>query len=1463
MKLLLVFSLFLTSSSAFTDKLNFIQCNLLTANSTQGIFKTHQYDSFLKKKILSQKIREEHWENALTLSDSYYGNRRVLESLNEKYQLGIDVNKFSQGKDPDNFDGPLFQKILRGDSIRYSGALSAEELAKSLYIQEIIILSRDRFASLGNSSNALSELRSAQARILRTLMSKARKDDLTFLKSMFSYLFLDNPDKFFRNQRISLSRIANTIDSWGGTIRSDVPFEKRLIWGEALFEGSRKGEFGIAHSYIADELFWKSFSPEEYHALGGILAKNSLLIPLDEFKALAKAISDPELSSEIQRLYLNTLNDSKVSSEGKDLILAKGIDLYGEKIISLSGIREIVKTYKKPSDLKKLNQLLISHLKNIENSESKRSFIQDVLFHVDINPKIELALLDQVQQIAPQELENVSMYLSVQGRIKSEKWDKFLLSRPDEYQRLKIEMISGGFEDPIKIVKEQKNLEDYYKKVIPEILGKKRAPKPFDSFNNGWGRWIESLPESKRVETMLKAFEQKSNDKELFKVFLSELEPNASSSKAISQFFLSESGLKMLGANDLDSQYLKNVFNRERGQEFFPWLGSASRGLDNMSPSSLYITLISDPSIQTIPENPFGWDYDTFSQNFRALFHRNTQLTFFRRFSDIPNRIRGNVQEVNSLKSAMIQGNLEGQGFSISRRDTGRGAGQVENDIPEFIRAFSRALNNEGDNAFKRLDPLYKRLLAKSWSFGDTGSGLINTIRQEAIDVANYDEAFWNLRVEIHNFPNRDVYNRVIAYKNSGKLIEVGEEAVAKLDTLIKNLERLLGIGQQASWVEAVLGREAAALLNALGSDLSKIKDFDGVLKVRKAWQKLTDAALKEGSLADNKAYDLLVGQNVLADFATLIADQKLQKLGGINGRGWASHLNFAENVLKNIEFDQMLTQKQVKELQDLVERINSQRNLDFNRKIELILQVYQNAIDQVYFKFSDELGIIDETLAKIARYRNKDAKVSPVKFIDSTMRSHSIFILSKWVDEVQWILTKRKNLTHEIAGKNITNPVEVFNPGESVGILRINKDPLQLTTKEIGVFTEMPVESSALGGIVTLGVGARLSHLQLLAKSLGIPNVKVSPDLLGELKNLDGKKVRIRANKKGELKIELAGREGLIAQENIKEVEVPKPNLVVEKPKSFQQLVDETLYDIAGPKGIQLSKMRTNPGLIVPDGFVLPFGFFNRYAKQTNLKPYLETLENLQLSNEYLVSKVSDQIIRHIKETPIPPKMIDEVIVELKALKRRSNSKGYFFRSDTNIEDLPNFNGAGLNESVANVLIKRKDVEDAIRKVWISPFKNKSLSWRGAALGRANASVAYPSIVVMPTIKAKASGVILSKGGKNWKPGRGIISSNWGIGSVVEAGRPVEEITLENGQILKYSLTVTDKKPVANRGGGISLKDIDRGTPVLSDKDIQQLNDAAMKIEKMLGDEAHGWDIEWAIDQSNQIIILQARPNM
>jgi phosphoenolpyruvate synthase/pyruvate phosphate dikinase len=54
----------------------------------------------------------------------------------------------------------------------------------------------------------------------------------------------------------------------------------------------------------------------------------------------------------------------------------------------------------------------------------------------------------------------------------------------------------------------------------------------------------------------------------------------------------------------------------------------------------------------------------------------------------------------------------------------------------------------------------------------------------------------------------------------------------------------------------------------------------------------------------------------------------------------------------------------------------------------------------------------------------------------------------------------------------------------------------------------------------------------------------------------------------------------------------------------------------------------------------------------------------------------------------------------------------GVFIRSDTNVEDLAGFTGAGLNLTLPNV-VGFDNVVNGIADVWASPFTARAFAWR------------------------------------------------------------------------------------------------------------------------------------------------------
>ena len=85
--------------------------------------------------------------------------------------------------------------------------------------------------------------------------------------------------------------------------------------------------------------------------------------------------------------------------------------------------------------------------------------------------------------------------------------------------------------------------------------------------------------------------------------------------------------------------------------------------------------------------------------------------------------------------------------------------------------------------------------------------------------------------------------------------------------------------------------------------------------------------------------------------------------------------------------------------------------------------------------------------------------------------------------------------------------------------------------------------------------------------------------------------------------------------------------------------------------------------------------------------------------------------------------------------------------RSDTNMEDLKEFTGAGLNLTLFNIL-SEKNIIEGIKRVWASPYTERSFKWRQKYLS--NPENVFPSILIIPSVDVEYSGVMITKGINN-----------------------------------------------------------------------------------------------------------------
>lgn len=200
------------------------------------------------------------------------------------------------------------------------------------------------------------------------------------------------------------------------------------------------------------------------------------------------------------------------------------------------------------------------------------------------------------------------------------------------------------------------------------------------------------------------------------------------------------------------------------------------------------------------------------------------------------------------------------------------------------------------------------------------------------------------------------------------------------------------------------------------------------------------------------------------------------------------------------------------------------------------------------------------------------------------------------------------------------------------------------------------------------------------------------------------------------------------------------------------------------------------------------------------------------------------------------------------------------FVRSDTNMEDLKEFTGSGLNLTVFNVLDKNKIIQ-GIKDVWASPFKERSYQWRQQYM--LNPENVYPSILIIPTVDVDHSGVLITKGIHRGAEKDLTIAFNLGGGGAV-AGQATELYILYadgRNEMLSPARELLCRKLPAS--GGSNMLAISFERPILTNQnllDIRQLSDRIRdQMPKNLNTEGP-FDVELGF-KDDKLWLFQIRP--
>jgi hypothetical protein len=836
-----------------------------------------------------------------------------------------------------------------------------------------------------------------------------------------------------------------------------------------------------------------------------------------------------------------------------------------------------------------------------------------------------------------------------------------------------------------------------------------------------------------------------------------------------------------------------------------------------------------------------------------------------------PSDFVGPDANLDALRQILLERFLIGwdDGWIFRGARTYRGAFQAED---EAAAARAVVLAMLGDPLWR--DPARFALLRESVRLLPvrTEESLASEIRLNALEIADRDEGFMPLRAKIHGSPDPEDASRVREYAARSGQSELAEQ-----------------YAELATQIDALYGADAAEAIEALGESIQDPQLAStlaaGANKLRETEIPGQRLAIMAGLLSDVRdrfaeiaepatALAALEASLAIEDDVYAAANALTLKLPDFSRMQRLWLLEYTSQALYGAGF---LSRRHVEGVSASVIRLEKSQPLSVNayrREVAYLARVPEWSNRWLFFLFGPAMAHLTPLEPEVQLYSQDRLRGSPLLFYSAS------------VDTLLLDVDRLAGIRHELFGKTVGAGLRALNPGLAEGTLRVEGagERESLETDGIYLLPETTAELPRVSGILTEGEGSSLSHVQLLARNLGIPNVVVGKDLLSRVREKSGARVVMAVSPGGVVQLAEAGPQwdARLGREELADDVVIRPDLVKLDITStdFIPLGELRAIDsgrVSGPKGANLGELKFLFGAAVPDGFVIPFGAF-RALLDRELEPggpsvfewmvaqyaAIEAASETPRRQAALVSEFLGRLRDWIRTVELPAAFLEGLRARLELSFGPDGTYGVFVRSDTNVEDLPGFTGAGLNLTVPNVS-GFDNIVHALREVWASPFTERAFGWRQSNMEQPE--YVFPAVVVQRATPSEKSGVMVTTdvggGGMDFTT----VAVNEGVGGAVE-GQASESllIELESGEVQFLAQATAPTRTALLAGGGVTQLPATGTDAVLLPGEIRQLIALAKSlptrfpsIRTQEGQPAPA-DVEFAF-LKGKLVLLQIRP--
>ncbi|MFX1297902.1 MAG: PEP/pyruvate-binding domain-containing protein, partial [Promethearchaeota archaeon] len=300
------------------------------------------------------------------------------------------------------------------------------------------------------------------------------------------------------------------------------------------------------------------------------------------------------------------------------------------------------------------------------------------------------------------------------------------------------------------------------------------------------------------------------------------------------------------------------------------------------------------------------------------------------------------------------------------------------------------------------------------------------------------------------------------------------------------------------------------------------------------------------------------------------------------------------------------------------------------------------------------------------------------------------------------------------------------------------------------------------------------------------------------------------------------------------------------------------------GSKAANLGKLIKDK-FPIPDGFVVKTIAYDLYLSNNSLKKLIQkSLNSIDYNKAESVKNAANYISDLFERSSFPKQLIEEIKLKYQAF----SSFNVAIRSSATAEDLPKFSFAGQYDTYLNV----KGLElilHYIKKCYASLWTNRAIIYRYK--NKIPHDKVKIAVIIQEMVQSKSAGVLFTLNPITSDNKELLIESNFGLGESIVSGKcSPDQFFIKKSKrgsfkilnkrigikgLVAYPKSSEDKIGIEYK----ELSDESNQQPSLSENEILKLAKIGLEIEKKFN--GNPQDIEWAIDQEDNIKILQTRP--